>query len=52
MIESDCRKIIRFEKSELLCELDQIPTTEKGEICTWTEPVVGKYLQFERGGLN
>ena len=31
MIESNCRKIIRFEKSELLCELDQTPTTEKGE---------------------
>ena len=31
MIKSDCRKIMRFEKSELLCELDQIPTTEKGE---------------------
>ena len=31
MIESNCRKILRFEKGELLCELDQIPTTEKGE---------------------
>ena len=31
MIKSDCRNIIRFEKSELLCELDQIPTTGKGE---------------------
>ena len=38
MIESDCRKIIRFEKSELLWELDQIPTTEMGEnlYVNWT----------------
>ena len=33
MIESNCRKFIRFEKSAFLCELDQI---------------VEKFLQFEK----
>ena len=37
MIESNCRKIILFKKSEFLCRLDRI---------------VGKFLQFESCGLN
>ena len=38
MTEPNCRKIIRFEKSEFfLCGLDQI---------------VGKFLRFERCGLD
>ena len=37
MIESNCRKITLFEKSDCLCGLDQI---------------VGKFLQFEQFGFN
>ena len=37
MIESNCRKIILFEKSDCLCGLDKI---------------VEKFLQFEQFGFN
>ena len=37
LIESNCRKIILFEKSDFFCGMDQI---------------VGKFLQFERCRLN